>query len=61
MSRRPRRPEPGWLFPMGRGFFTQTRWWFAHCCGWTGIERTMAARNFQRRTGALMNQERRHG
>lgn len=53
------RPQPGWLFPMGRGFFTQTRWYWAHACGWQRDVRGMAERNLQGRTGALMDKERR--
>lgn len=51
--------QPGWLFPLGRGFFTQTRWYWSHVCGWQRLERGMAPRNYQGRTGSLMNKERR--
>jgi hypothetical protein len=52
------RTQPGWLFPLGQGFFTQRRWYWAHVCGWHTDVCQMAPWNYQSRTGTLMNAHR---
>jgi hypothetical protein len=50
----------GWLFPMGKGFFTQTRWWLVHVCSYKNPNKTdCPTKSFQSRLSTLMNKERR--
>lgn len=53
-----RAPAPGWLFPMGAGFFGQARVYVMHSfaagCHWRARHRIGAPRCVQSRLGALV-------
>ena len=52
-------PRNPWLFPLGRGFFTQARWYFFHSCDWRRSYHSDAPRRAQSRLSSMMDSERR--